>query len=76
MTPRPYDWNGREPDYDDNQLPEACARCGHTPGGCANCDRVDLFLGGYIGRPGHEGEYCHTFSPTQPTCYTLESWEK
>lgn len=55
---------------------QPCARCGHQPGGCPNCDRLDPFLGASI--PGSDGTrraYCHTYSP-QPSCYVLESWER
>jgi hypothetical protein len=48
---------------------DACARCGHTPGGCAHCGVTDPFLGGNV-----DGvDYCHTFSPNRPTCYESES---
>lgn len=51
---------------------ETCARCGHASLGCERCDRVDPFLGSMIG-----GKlYCHTFSPSAPTCYEKESWER
>lgn len=49
---------------------ETCARCGHSSNGCARCRRMDPFLGAYIeGRP-----YCHTFSPSVPSCYTQTIW--
>jgi hypothetical protein len=59
-----------------NPEQEPCARCGHVPGGCPHCDRLDLMLGAAI--PDENGTYrpyCHTYSP-QPSCYTLTSWER
>lgn len=50
---------------------ETCTRCGHQSNGCQHCGREDPFLGAEIGgKP-----YCHTFSETTPTCYTVACWE-
>lgn len=47
------------------QARQTCGRCGHTSVECDRCERTDLLLGGTVG----VAYYCHTFSPSRPTCF-------